>query len=63
MDALHAYLEPISALQIAQLQLGSIEITGDDSASRLNTTAPSLVAKTKIYYDLIDLREKQKRND
>jgi Flp pilus assembly protein TadD/peroxiredoxin len=48
VDALHTYLEPLSTLEIAQLQLGSIEIPSGE-----NTSTQQLVAKTKIYYDLI----------
>jgi Flp pilus assembly protein TadD/peroxiredoxin len=48
VDALHAYLEPLSTLEIAQLQLGSMEIPSGE-----NTSTQQLVAKTKISYDLI----------
>jgi Flp pilus assembly protein TadD/peroxiredoxin len=43
IESLHAYLAPFSTIEIAELKLGSIEITSDQP----------LVVKADIYYDLI----------
>ena len=43
IDSLHAYLAPFSAMETAELKLGSIEVTSNQPLS----------AKTSVYYDLI----------